>query len=119
MLTAQVEWLKKYHRLSNYISASMLYLKENFLLEKPLTQDNIKSRILGHWGTVPGINLIYGGLNALIKENDLENVMLITGPGHGAPAVLSGLFLENTLSEYYPNATLDKEGFGYVIKQFS
>jgi len=141
------DWLRKYHRVTNYISASMLYLKDNFLLEESLKPEHIKDRILGHWGTVPGLNFVYGGLDVLIKEkiqpkkklklsleqNDLtptlsssgegvaavNSVMLIAGPGHGAPAIISGLYVEGTLQEYYPKATLDSKGLGYVLKQFS
>lgn len=204
--------LEKYFRLSNYISAAMLYLKDNTLLEQELQKEHIKTRILGHWGTVPGLNLIYGGAQIFAKKylesevihlphptgsrtfskpskEDLEvqtkeasnfanildnaavsnpsfgkvpqaegvasganippfskedkgefsslsahestgskggnnslnitNTAFIAGPGHGAPAILSGLFFEGTLEKYYPDAKLDKSGLGYIIKQFS
>ncbi len=117
--------LKKYHRLSNYLSSAMLYLKDNFLLKDDLKKEHIKDRILGHWGTVPGLNFIYGGLNVFISqvlENDLNNknkMMLITGPGHGAPAIISGLYIEETLKRYYPEADYSEEGIGYVLKNFS
>lgn len=111
-------WLANHHRLTNYIGASALYLQDNYDLKKPLTFDHIKPRILGHWGTVPGINLIYGGLDVLIKETGQET-MLITGPGHGAPAVLANLFVEGTLSEYYPDLTHDLNGMSKLIHDFS
>lgn len=111
-------WLKKYFQFTNYISASMLYLKENFLLQEPLIQEHIKDRILGHWGTVPGLNLIYGGLNILIKEKKI-NTTLVIGPGHGAPAILSGLFLEGTLEQYYPEYSRDVKGLNNLIRKFS
>ena len=71
-LNKGAHWLKNYHRLTNYISSAMLYLKDNFTLQEELTQEHIKNRILGHWGTVPGLNLIYGGLNYFIKQTNQE-----------------------------------------------
>lgn len=117
-LNKAAEWLKNYHRLTNYIASSMLYLKENFTLEEELTHEHIKNRILGHWGTVPGLNLIYGGLNYFIKKTKQETLLLV-GPGHGAPAVLAGLWLEGTLEEFYPKASRNKDGLEYLIKHFS
>jgi len=127
-----IENFKKYHRASNYLSAAMLYFKDNFFLEEELKAEHIKPRVLGHWGTVPGLNFIYGALNILIKEriekdvlnlNDDEALitspMLITGPGHGAPAVISGLFLEETLGRYYSQSSRNKKGAEYILKQFS
>src|SRR6185369_15424663 len=106
-----VDGLKKHLRLTNYLSAAQLYLRDNFLLERPLVQDDIKRRILGHWGTVPGLNLIYAAANILIKRHDLE-AMFIAGPGHGFPGILANLFLEGTLGEYYPQYKINREGFG-------
>lgn len=113
-----VEWLRKYHRATNYLAAAMLYLKDNFLLQEELSRDHIKDRLLGHWGTVPGLNFIYGGLNHLIKETGQET-MLIIGPGHGAPAVLANQFLEGTLGEFYEKYRLDYQGLGNITKDFS
>ncbi|MEO6728875.1 MAG: phosphoketolase family protein, partial [Candidatus Dojkabacteria bacterium] len=113
-----IDAYKKHHRLSNYLSASMLYLKENFLLEKELEQKHFKTRVLGHWGTVPGLNFIYGGLNYIINKRK-QSLLFIAGPGHGAPAVLSNIFLEGTLGEFYPDYTITKHGFGHLIKDFS
>lgn len=84
---------KRYFRLANYIGASMLYLRENFLLEKKLTQNHLKKRILGHWGTVPGINFVYLHLNILAKKYS-QKTLLVTGPGHGYPALLANLYIE-------------------------
>ncbi|MFS8131415.1 MAG: phosphoketolase family protein [Candidatus Dojkabacteria bacterium] len=109
---------KKHHRLTNYLSASMLYLKDNFLLEEELKPEHFKTRVLGHWGTVPGLNFIYGGLNYIIKKRQQE-LLFIAGPGHGAPAVLSNVFLEGTLGEFYPDYQINKEGFGNLIHDFS
>jgi xylulose-5-phosphate/fructose-6-phosphate phosphoketolase len=111
-------WLANHHRLTNFIGASSLYLEDNYDLKKTLSFDHIKPRILGHWGTVPGINLIYGGLDVLIKETNQET-MLICGPGHGAPAVLANLFVENTLGEYNPKITHNFEGMSNLIHDFS
>jgi xylulose-5-phosphate/fructose-6-phosphate phosphoketolase len=112
------EWLKNYHRLSTYISSAMLYLQDNYLAEQDLKPEHIKNRILGHWGTVPGLNLIYGGASYIAKKHDKET-MFIAGPGHGAPAVISGLWIEGTLAEFDPQATTDLKGLEYIIKQFS
>jgi xylulose-5-phosphate/fructose-6-phosphate phosphoketolase len=113
-----IEWLKSQHRLTNYIAAASLYLKENFLLTEPLKTDHIKPRILGHWGTVPGLNLIYGAINQLIKETN-QQTLFITGPGHGAPAILSQLWLEASLAKFYPQYTRDVTGLGNLIHDFS
>jgi len=113
-----LDWFKKYHRLVNYIGAAQLYLKDNFLLERPLRSSDIKDRILGHWGTVPGLNFIYEHFNFLISKHDVE-AFFIAGPGHGAPAVLANLFLEGTLKEYYPQYTVDGKGMGHLLKDFS
>ncbi len=113
-----ITWLKSYLRYTNYISVAQLYLKDNFLLEEPLKNNHFKKRILGHWGSVPGLNLIYGSLNYLVHKNKCE-VLLVTGPGHGAPAILSNLYAEQTLKEFYPEYKLDKKGMGQIIKDFS
>ncbi len=113
-----IESQKKYHRLVNYISAAQLYLKDNFLLSEPLEKEHIKKRILGHWGTVPGLNFIYMNLNLLIKRHGAE-IMTIFGPGHGYPGLLSNLFLEGTLGDFYPEYKIGKESVGKLIKNFS
>lgn len=116
--SAQVAWLREQHRFTTYIGAASLYLRENFFLDEPLLQDHIKSRILGHWGTVPGLNLIYGAINILI-QNSNQSTLFITGPGHGAPAILAQLFLEGTLTNFYPEYDHTKNGAGKLIHDFS
>lgn len=113
-----IEWLKRYHRLTNYIGAAQLYLQDNYLLESELEQEHIKERILGHWGTVPGINLLYGAINWTIKKYDLD-AMFIVGSGHGAPAMIANLFVEGSLTHFYPEYTHDKSGMGQLIHDFS
>lgn len=108
----------KYFRLVNYLSAAQLYLKDNFLLEEELIQDHIKNRLLGHWGTVPGINFIYLNLNLLVKRHK-QKTLLVVGPGHGFPALLSNLYLEGTLGEFYTQYKHSKEGIAQLIKYFS
>ena len=85
--------LARYRRAANYLAAAQIYLQDNVLLDEPLLRPHIKDRLLGHWGTCPGINLVYAHLNRLIRERD-ANILLITGPGHGAAANLANLYLE-------------------------
>ncbi len=110
--------LPKYRRLVDYIGVAMLYLKDNFLLREPLQPHHFKPRILGHWGTVPGLNFIYANLNYLIWKHKCS-MMLIVGPGHGAPAVLANLFVDGTLKEFYKEFTVDEKGVGKIIHDFS
>lgn len=116
--TKALEIIEKYWKTANYLAAAQIYLKENFLLQDPLKSEHIKDRLLGHWGTSPGINLIYAHLNRLIREHKL-NMFLVTGPGHGAPANLANLYLEGSLQEHYPELTLDYKGLAKFIKMFS
>lgn len=110
--------LDLYLRAVNYLAAAQIYLRANPLLEEPLRPVHIKERLLGHWGTAPGINLIYAHLNRLILRTD-ASILLITGPGHGAAANLANMYLEGTLSEYFPELTLDREGLGRFVHRFS
>jgi xylulose-5-phosphate/fructose-6-phosphate phosphoketolase len=110
--------LHAYWRAVNYLAAAQVYLQDNVLLDEPLRPEHIKPRLLGHWGTVPGINFIYAHLNRLIRNHDTD-VLLITGPGHGAPANLANLYLEGSLREYYPDLTLDRVGLARLVKAFS
>ena len=110
--------LSRYLRLANYIGTAQLYLKDNYLLQETLDIAHIKKRILGHWGTVPGLNFIYANLNLLAKRHNQE-IMLIVGPGHGYPAVLANLYIEGTLGKFYPEYNYSKEGFEKLIKNFS
>jgi xylulose-5-phosphate/fructose-6-phosphate phosphoketolase len=93
-------------------------LLDNPLLTKPLTLDHIKRRLLGHWGTTPGLNFLYVHLNRLIKKHDL-NMLYIAGPGHGGPGLVANTYLEGTYSEVYPNISQDAEGMEKLFKQFS
>jgi xylulose-5-phosphate/fructose-6-phosphate phosphoketolase len=107
-----------YWRAANYLSVGQIYLYDNPLLKKPLKREHIKPRLLGHWGTTPGLNFIYVHLNRIIKEQDL-NVMYITGPGHGGPALVANVYLEGTYSEVYPDISQDEGGMKRLFKQFS
>ncbi|MGC2326993.1 MAG: phosphoketolase family protein, partial [Candidatus Sulfotelmatobacter sp.] len=107
-----------YWRACNYLSLGMIYLFENALLEEPLRPEHIKNRLLGHWGSSPGLSFIYVHLNRLIKKYDLDMIFL-TGPGHGAPGVLGPAYLEGTYSEVYPEKSQDPEGLREFFRQFS
>jgi len=107
-----------YWRAANYLSVGQIYLYDNPLLKKPLKRAHIKPRLLGHWGTTPGLNFVYVHLNRVIKEYDL-NVMYITGPGHGGPGLVANAYLEGTYSEVYPNVSQDEEGLKRLFTQFS
>ena len=115
---SEIDKLDAYWRASNYLSACQLYLLDNPLLERPLTNNDIKKKIVGHWGTVPGQNFIYTHLNRIIKKNDLDMIYL-SGPGHGGNAMVAQTYLEGTYSEIYPNITEDKDGLKKLFKQFS
>ena len=110
--------LDAYWRAANYVSVGQIYLRANPLLQEPLAPDHIKPRLLGHWGTTPGLNFIYVHLNRMIKRHDL-NMMYITGPGHGAPGIVANTYLEGTYSEIYPDISQDAEGMQKLFKQFS
>ncbi|PIN93087.1 phosphoketolase [Candidatus Pacearchaeota archaeon CG10_big_fil_rev_8_21_14_0_10_31_24] len=113
-----IEGIKKYVRAANYLSAIQLYLKDNFLLERELNPEDIKPRLLGHWGTCPGINFVYANMNYLIQKTK-ASMMLVIGPGHGFPALQSNLFMEGTLEDFYPKAKQNLEGIGYIAREFS
>ncbi|MFA6305997.1 MAG: phosphoketolase family protein [Candidatus Gracilibacteria bacterium] len=113
-----LKWMEKYRRYCDYLGAAQLYLKDNFFLEKKLSTNHVKARILGHWGTVPGLNFIYANLNYLICKHKCE-MMFIAGPGHGAPAVLANLFAEETIYDFYKEFPRDKNGTGKLIHDFS
>jgi xylulose-5-phosphate/fructose-6-phosphate phosphoketolase len=110
--------IERYLRAVNYLAATQIYLKDNALLEKPLRPAHIKDRLLGHWGTCPGINLIYAHLNRLILKTD-ASILLLTGPGHGAAANLANMYLEGSLAEFYPELTRDRAGLEKLVKSFS
>ena len=119
--TISPELLQKmnaYWRAANYLSVGQIYLYENPLLKKPLTIEHIKPRLLGHWGTTPGLNFIYVHLNRIIKKYDL-NIVYVTGPGHGGPGIVANTYLEGTYTEFYPDISQDEEGIQKLFKQFS
>ncbi len=107
-----------YWRAANYLAVGQIYLYDNPLLKKPLKRQHIKPRLLGHWGTTPGLNFIYVHLNRVIKEQDL-NMIYVAGPGHGGPGLVANVYLEGTYSEVYPNISQDEEGMKRLFKQFS
>ncbi|MBZ5577107.1 MAG: phosphoketolase family protein [Acidobacteriia bacterium] len=107
-----------YWRAANYLSVGQIYLYDNPLLTEPLRLDHIKPRLLGHWGTTPGLNFIYAHCNRLIRKYDL-NMIYICGPGHGGPGMVANTWLEGTYSEFYPNITQDAEGMKRLFTQFS
>lgn len=110
--------INAYWRAANYLSVGQIYLYGNPLLKEPLKLEHIKPRLLGHWGTTPGLNFIYVHLNRLIKAQDL-NVVYIAGPGHGGPGLVANTYLEGTYSEFYPNISQDEDGIFRLFKQFS
>src|ERR687896_447593 len=114
----ELKVMDAYWRAANYLSVGQIYLYGNPLLKKPLAKEHIKPRLLGHWGTTPGLNFIYVHLNRLIKEHDL-NMIYITGPGHGGPGLVANAYLEGTYSEVYPNVSQDEEGMKRLFTQFS
>ena len=107
-----------YWRAANYLSVGQIYLLDNPLLQEPLTLAHIKPRLLGHWGTTPGLNLIYAHLNRIIRHQDVD-MILVTGPGHGAPGIVANTYLEGTYSELYPDITADWDGLRKLFRQFS
>jgi xylulose-5-phosphate/fructose-6-phosphate phosphoketolase len=114
----EVRKMHAYWRAANYLSVGQIYLYANPLLHEPLTIEHIKPRLLGHWGTTPGQNLIYVHLNRVIKQRDL-NVIYVAGPGHGGPALVANTYLEGTYSEFYPHIPQTEDGIRKLFKQFS
>ncbi|MGN6367003.1 MAG: phosphoketolase family protein [Phycisphaerae bacterium] len=107
-----------YWRAANYLSVGQIYLYDNPLLREPLKLDDVKKRLLGHWGTTPGQNFVYVHLNRIIKQHDLD-MIYISGPGHGGPALVANTYLEGTYSEIYPSITQDERGMKKLFRQFS
>ncbi len=114
----ELDLMNAYWRAANYLSVGQIYLYANPLLRQPLTLEDIKPRLLGHWGTTPGLNFIYVHLNRVIKAHDL-NMIFVCGPGHGGPGMVANTYLEGTYSELYPNITQDEGGMQKLFKQFS
>jgi xylulose-5-phosphate/fructose-6-phosphate phosphoketolase len=114
----ELEAMHAYWRAANYLSVGQIYLYDNPLLAKPLSKEHIKPRLLGHWGTTPGLNFLYVHLNRVITKYDL-NMIYICGPGHGGPGMVANAYLEGTYSEVYPNISADAEGMKRLFTQFS
>jgi xylulose-5-phosphate/fructose-6-phosphate phosphoketolase len=118
LTTDEAATLDRYWRAANYLAAGQIYLLDNALLTEPLRPEHIKPRLLGHWGTSPGLNFIWAHLNRVITRHDLE-MMYVIGPGHGGPAALAGTWLDGTYTEVYPNITRDAAGMHALFRQFS
>ena len=116
--TADLRLLDRYWRAANYLSVGQIYLLDNPLLREPLVPEHIKPRLLGHWGTTPGLNFIYAHLNRVISKRD-ANVIFICGPGHGGPGMVANTYLEGVYSEIYPKISQDAEGLRKLFRQFS
>jgi len=114
----ELRQIDAYWRAANYLSVGQIYLFDNPLLREPLRREHVKPRLLGHWGTTPGLNFIYAHLNRVIRCLDLS-MLYVTGPGHGGPGLVANAWLEGTYSEVYPNISLDEEGMQRLFKQFS
>jgi len=114
----QLEKMHAYWRAANYLSIGQIYLYDNPLLKEPLKLEHIKPRLLGHWGTTPGLNFLYVHFNRIIKQQDL-NIIYIAGPGHGGPGLVANTYLEGTYSEVYPNISPDEAGMKKLFTQFS
>ena len=118
-LTAtELAGVQAWWRAANYLSVAQIYLLDNPLLREPLTEAHIKPRLLGHWGTCPGLNLIYAHLNRVIRRDGLD-VLFVTGPGHGAPALRACTWLEGSYTTLYPSVTHDAAGLLRLCREFS
>ena len=116
--TGELERIDAYWRAANYLSVGQIYLLDNPLLREPLLPEHVKPRLLGHFGTVPGLNLVYAHLNRVIRARDL-NVLYVTGPGHGGPGLVANAYLEGTYREVYPSITPDTDGLRRLFRRFS
>ncbi|MGV1050158.1 MAG: phosphoketolase family protein [Solirubrobacterales bacterium] len=114
----ELDGLLAYWETANYLTVAQIYLRDNPLLREPLTAAQIKPRLLGHWGTSPGLNLVYAQLNRLIRRHG-EDVLFVAGPGHGGPAAVANVYLEGTYSEIYPEVSRDEAGLRRLVRQFS
>ncbi|MCL2465340.1 MAG: phosphoketolase family protein, partial [Micrococcales bacterium] len=114
----EIDRLDQWFRAANYLAVGQIYLLDNPLLERDLEPSDIKPRLLGHWGTTPGLNLVYAHLNRLIRDRDVEAIFL-AGPGHGGPAAVANAWLEGTYSEVYPEVSYDREGMQRLFRRFS
>ena len=114
----QLKLIDRYWRAANYLSVGQIYLMDNPLLREPLKPEHIKPRLLGHWGTTPGLNFIYAHLNRAIRQHDLD-MIYICGPGHGGPGMVANTWLEGSYSEIYPQVSQDAQGMKTLFRQFS
>src|SRR3954469_12899964 len=110
--------MDRWWRTANYLSVGQIYLLDNPLLREPLTRDHVKPRLLGHWGTTPGLNFLYAHMNRAIRTHDLDAIF-VTGPGHGGPGLVANTYLEGTYSEVYPGIGENAEGLRRLFRQFS
>src|SRR5205809_4254279 len=113
-----LDQMQRYWAAANYLTVAQIYLRDNVLLREPLEPEHVKPRLLGHWGTSPGLSLIYVHLNRLIRATGAR-VLYVAGPGHGGPAILANVYLEGTYTEVYPHVTRDGEGMRRLFRQFS
>ena len=111
----ELRLIDAYWRAANYLSVGQIYLLDNPLLREPLRPEHVKRRLLGHWGTTPGLNFLYAHFNRLIRARDL-NAMFVIGPGHGGPAIVANTYLEGTYSEVYPAVAQDTEGLARLFR---
>ena len=118
LATEELSRIDAYWRAANYLSVGQIFLLDNPLLREPLEPEHIKPRLLGHFGTTPGLNLVYVHLNRAIRAHDL-NALYVTGPGHGGPGLVANAYLEGTYSEVYPHVSMDEEGLRELFRQFS
>src|SRR5918998_2841050 len=118
LTTDELRKIDAWWRAANYLSVGQIYLYANPLLRRPLKAEDVKPRLLGHWGTTPGLNFIYVHLNRLIRQHDLD-MMYVIGPGHGGPGIVANTYLEGTYSELYPDVSQDERGMRRLFKQFS
>src|SRR5947199_1778279 len=114
----ELERIDAYWRAANYLSVGQIYLLANPLLREPLRIEHVKPRLLGHWGTTPGLNFVYAHFNRVIRERDVQAIF-VTGPGHGGPGLVANTYLEGTYSEVYPHIGHDEEGLRKLFRQFS
>ena len=114
----EINAIDRWWRASNYLSIGQIYLLKNPLLRSPLNRDDVKRRLVGHWGTTPGLNFLYGHLNRMIRARQ-QPTMYVIGPGLGGPALVAASFLEGTYTETYPDISMDDAGIARLFKQFS
>src|SRR5246127_2665999 len=115
---AELEQINAWWRAANYLSVGQIYLLDTPLLREPLAPEHVKPRLLGHWGTTPGLNFVYAHMNRVIRSHDL-NAIYVMGPGHGGPAAVANAYLEGTYTEVYPDITKNEAGLHKLFRQFS